>query len=75
MKTQYCVECGNKLMEVKTGYYKDSKPSFNKDTGKINTRLQCLNPKCGDGCNYLTGHKLRLFSNKCKLCGFVQCDC
>lgn len=71
---KYCKECGNKLEEVNTGYYIDSKPSFNEKTGKINTRLQCINPKCEEGCRYFTGHKISFFSNKCKICGYTEID-
>ena len=74
MKQYYCRECGSKLEEVKTGYYINSKPSFNQKTGKVNTHLQCLNQKCEEGCRYITGHKIPFFSNTCKLCGYVEQD-
>jgi len=63
ISAEYCLACGEKLMEVKSGYYYG-------DTGEPIREKICPNLTCRRGCDQ-EGHKWKWWdSSTCKRCGY-----
>lgn len=62
----FCRECGSPLVI-------HLRNKWNEYSGERLIGKHCPNLNCEEGCGY-EGHKMQLFTDRCKRCSYVICD-